>query len=176
LQIDSVSYSRLFSLGKESGNERFDFHAKVGEGENPDVVMGQLFLKTAAVEKTLDEYRNTLYSVSRLSDDIKNLQEGIGSLQSEISRKRVELQRLAGKTYEELSELEVERNFCDYRNIKGLIESRARNEEELDRKVKELDELVAKRDSLLQRIREGRFEEAQVVADIVNPQKTLEAK
>lgn len=109
MKVKIVSYNRNFSLGKEAGtgNERFDLQAEVKEEEDPEQILGHLFLKISAIEDTLNKYRKILWDLARAEEEISSISD----------------------------------------------------EKELEEKTSNLGRLKAEYESLLKRIREGRFEE-----------------
>jgi hypothetical protein len=77
LKVRIVSYSRNFSLGKEAGtgNERFDLQAEVREEEDPEQVLGHLFLNVNAIEDTLNRYRKVLWDIARAEEEISTISD-----------------------------------------------------------------------------------------------------
>lgn len=93
-KIKTVTYERLYSLSNYN-NEKISFTATVDDGENQDIVLGQLFHKAMEVHKFFAYYRSVFQDVDRVCGRVHDYEVRIINIEREIENQKVTIAELA---------------------------------------------------------------------------------
>jgi len=151
MKITTVRYERLFSLANYN-NEKIAFEAIVQEEkENPDVVIGQLFLKVLAIEDTLAKYRALLQEADYADQAIRDQERHIANIIAEIPRLESEIEKIKASPdgYAD----------CSYQlgQLKRLKSELPRCQEDLKKLHDKNKQINEKLESMRQAIKDGKF-------------------
>jgi DNA repair exonuclease SbcCD ATPase subunit len=155
MKVKEVYFEKLFSLERYC-NERIGFRAEVSENENPDKVAGELFFKIMEIEDCLNVYRNVLTDIDVVSRQIVERQHDIARIKKEIADLKTTIEELARLS--EKGDVDAKlRHACNSRSYKQLSEQLKNYENELAELNEKHKRLVAIKEELKIRFRNGVF-------------------
>lgn len=161
MQVQSVRVKRLFNLGSYE-NEEIGFEARVEEGESPEQVTGQFFLKILEAEEFLDAYRKVLGRIDRLEHSVERETREVANLTESLENMKLELEELE-RTGETGNYDQRMRRACTRDSFKHTSESRERTETSLREHKKKLDAALELRGHMEKRISQGKFDLKELV-------------
>jgi DNA repair exonuclease SbcCD ATPase subunit len=155
MKVKEVYFEKLFSLEKYC-NERIGFRAEVSENENPDKVAGELFFKIVEIEDCLNAYRNVLTDIDIVSRRIAERKHDIIHIKKEMADLKTSIEELARLS--EKGDVDAKlRHACDSRSYKQLSEQLENYENELAELNEKHKKLIAIREELRNRFKNGVF-------------------
>lgn len=155
--IRKVQYQRLFSFGQYE-NERIGFEAEVNDGQEPEAVLGELYLKVMAVEDALEAYRSLHANCYQLHERRQHAQHRVASISAEIKEMKVKISEIDRMLQEGTLEVDEKlRHACDRRSLKTLQDNLKLAEEDYKQTKERLLKAQRERDTLRERIKEGYF-------------------
>jgi len=156
MPVKEVSYQRLFTLGNYN-NEKIGIIATIGEGENPDKVIGQLCLKVFSIEEVLETYRDMVAEVFHCEEQVVRHQSLVETTENKIVKMKVDLAEL-GKALKEKREIDERlRHACSTQSYKSLKTTLETYKKDVEAWKKRLTKAKENQKILQQRIDEGNF-------------------
>ena len=153
MKVERVEYSRLFNLPNYQ-NERIGFSVVVGDKENPEKILGELFFKIERIEEKFNLYRDMKEALARLLRELDNL----------IERRLFVMEKI--KELEDAVEKEkhsASPNACTIQNLSESLENQKDRLQEIEKEIKDTKARVFKLEKLIEAMKndilEGKFEE-----------------
>ena len=126
--MKEVEYSRLFNIGDYS-NERIGFRVEISEGEKPEIVIGNLFMRVLEIEDGLSRYREVLRDLSNADSNIK-------SWTYQLEQALIRMADLE-KSLIEMEESDEADDFCRIKSVREQMERELKNIERAKEKIRE---------------------------------------
>jgi len=155
LKITEVRVEKLFSLEKYN-NEKFGLTAQVEEGEDPDKVLAELNFKILAIEDCLEAYRRLQNDEDYVVSNIESAESNIAHCKSQIKNMTVKIEELLQQA--EKGDVDARfRHACERESYKSIKERLLAEEQNLKDLNVNLKKIIAVKEELKKRIKEGKF-------------------
>lgn len=157
MKVKEVTYRRLFTLD-DYNNETIGMIATVEEGENPDIVTGQLFQKVCGIEEVLETYRKLLDAEKRAASRLARAEGSVENIKQNIEQQKISLSELdaAIKSGDAVSQDRF-RRACSARSIEDLNKDLEKAKTSARIAQQQLDKATKSKKDLKARISQGNF-------------------
>jgi len=150
MKIRSVSYERLFNL-HDFNNEKFAFHADLGEDEDPKNCMAELAGIVIEIHEVFETYREAVSKLAELEHQLFYEYQSLERTENAMHKQQDEIHKMRAKGQDEY---EI---ACFVKSLRQLREEKAQKEKTIKDLEGKIVEARAIRDSIRNRLKEGKL-------------------